>query len=90
MPEKSSMLSDHSGKRSVSRATSLLATITLCAVALIGVVGGGEEPSLELLAILAAVAIGPIGLNRFFGEESAAMLAVGVERHTNGHENGRG
>ena len=80
MSEKPSMLTDHSGKRSVSRATSLLATITLCLVALNGVWGGGNEPSPQLLGILAAVAIGPIGLNRYFGESGAAMLSVGIEK----------
>lgn len=68
-PNNGAMLCDHTGKRSISRFTSLVATLTLCAVAIIGQVGDKAEPSLELLSILAAVALGPIGMNRFFGEK---------------------
>jgi hypothetical protein len=64
------ILNDHAGKRSNSRAVSWVATLVLSAIAL-GVVfkAGTEEPSMYLLSALVALAIGPIGMNRYFGEK---------------------
>ena len=62
------LLNDHAGKKSSSRLMSLLAMLTLCAVALGVVFWEGAEPSETMLWTLATVAVGPVGFNRWFGE----------------------
>ena len=75
LENESGILRDHTGKRSSSRVTSLLATLTLCGVAIGNVyVPGTEEASSTLLYILAGVALGPISMNRYFGEVASPLV----------------
>ena len=75
MERELGMLTDHTGKRSASRGTSLLATVTLCVVALVQVLSPeSKDASDTLLLILGGVAVGPIAANRYFGEDAIATL----------------
>ena len=72
------MLRDHSGKRSNSRFVSFLCTIALVGIA-VGVAGfEWVQPSIEFLVILGGGMLGPIGFNRYFGEEGAKAFAEAV------------
>lgn len=62
------MLNDHEGKRSNSRAASMLGALGLF-LATVGAMAGANEPSPYLIGALVALAIGPIGFNRWLGEK---------------------
>lgn len=72
MDENRGMLYDHSGKRSNSRVIAFLSGLAVCVIA-VGVAAlEWDEPSQWLLGILAGGMLGPIGMNRYFGELGAA------------------
>lgn len=62
------MLTDHTGKRSASRATTLLSTFAFCAIAVGTAWLDWKEPSELMLTLLAGGMLGPIGFNRWLGE----------------------
>ena len=68
---KTGFLTDHEGKPSMARVTSFFATVSLCVIGLATVFISHEvqQPSENLLWVLASVALGPLGFNRAFGEK---------------------
>lgn len=68
-PENHGMLANPDGKRSASRATSLIGAVGLFIVAMGETfVHDSGDASYPVIAGLVAMALGPIGFNRAFGE----------------------
>ena len=60
------ILTDHTGKPSSNRAVSIMATVTFCLVIISQTVGYGKSIDVELMWILAGMAVAPQALKGWF------------------------